>query len=245
MRFQHALAAQETYFSLLVEPLTFYKNVAPSKELRDASNEADALLRDYTVDASLRVDVFNAKVAAEKNIKASGKVLTSEEQRLVDKMILEGKRDGLALPESEREELKKLQKALSQTCLEFSVSLTLLSSRSSVDSLYRKTTTRKMASSASRRKNSRASLLMSCLDILNALLKVRRMSMTSPSRLQIFFPSSNTLKTQTFGDELSSPMNLVSTLTFHTLPKCSTFAAKLQHCSDIRPGQITGPKSRW
>ena len=140
MRFQHALAAQETHFGLIVEPLTFYKNVAPSKELRDASNEADALLRDYNVDASLRVDVFNAKVAAEKNIKASGKVLTPEEQRLVEKMILEGKRDGLALPEDEREELKKLQKALSQTCLEFSVSLILLSSRSSIDSRSKITT---------------------------------------------------------------------------------------------------------
>lgn len=138
--FQHALAAQETDFGLIAEPLTFYKNVSPSKELRDASNEADALLRDYNVDASLRVDVFNAKVAAEKNIKTSGKVLTPEEQRLVEKMILEGKRDGLALPEDEREELKKLQKALSQTCLEFSVSLILLSSRSSIDSRSKITT---------------------------------------------------------------------------------------------------------
>jgi Zn-dependent oligopeptidase len=128
MHFQQALALQETHFSIIAEPLTFYQNVAPSKELRDASNEADALLRDYSVDASLRVDVFNAKLAAEKNIKASGKALTPEEQRLVDKMILEGKRDGLALPEKEREELKKLQKALSQTCLEFSVSLVLHSS---------------------------------------------------------------------------------------------------------------------
>jgi Zn-dependent oligopeptidase len=127
MCFQHALAVQETHFSLVVEPLTFYKNVASSKELRDASNEADAILQDYIVDASLRVDVFNAKIAAEKNIKAAGKVLTPEEQRLVTKMILEGKRDGLGLPEKEREELKKSQKALSQTCLDFSVSLVFLS----------------------------------------------------------------------------------------------------------------------
>ena len=245
MRFQHALSVHDTYLNLIVEPLTFYKNVAPSKELRDASNEADALLRDYSVDASLRVDVFNAKVAAEKNIKVSGKVLTPEEQRLVDKMILEGKRDGLALPESEREELKKLQKALSQTCLEFSVSPTLLSSQPSVDSLRRKTTTRRTASSASRRKNSRASLPMSYLDITSALLKAQRMFMTSPSRLQIFSRSSNTLRSQTFEDELSKPMSLGSTLTFHTLPKCSTSAAKLQHCSDTRLGQITGLKSRW
>ena len=82
------------------------------KELRDAPNEAGALLRDYMVDASLGVDVLNANVAAEKNINASEKTLTPEEQRLVDKMIWEGKRGGLALPEDEREELKKLQKTL-------------------------------------------------------------------------------------------------------------------------------------
>ena len=125
MPFQNALAVHDTHFSLVVEPLTFYQNVSPSKELRDASNEADALLRDYIVVASLRLDGFNAKVAAGNNINASEKNLTPEEQRLVDKMILEGTRDGLALPEDEREELKKLQKAPSQTCLEFSVSLVL------------------------------------------------------------------------------------------------------------------------
>ena len=129
MRFQHALAVQEMHSNLIVESLRFYKNVSPLKELRDASNEADALLRDYSVDASLRVDIFNAKFAAGENIKASGKVLTPKEQRPVEKVILEGKRDGQVLPENEREEyLKNLQKALSQTCLEFIVSPMLLSS---------------------------------------------------------------------------------------------------------------------
>ena len=112
----------DPHFSLAVEPLSFYQNVSPPNELCDASNEASALLRDYIVGASLPVDVFNAKVAAENVINVSGKSLTPEEQRLVDKMILEGKRDGLALPEDERE---GLQKALSQTCLEFSVCLVL------------------------------------------------------------------------------------------------------------------------
>lgn len=69
----------------------------------------------------MRIDVFRAKQAAQANITKSGKVLTPEEQRLVDKMILDGKRAGLALPEDEREKLMKLKKELSQTCLEFSV----------------------------------------------------------------------------------------------------------------------------
>lgn len=72
----------------------------------------------------MRLDVFQAKVAAEKNLKESGEwdKLSNEERRLVDKMILDGKRAGLALPEKERDELMALQKELSQTCLEFSVS---------------------------------------------------------------------------------------------------------------------------
>ncbi|EPT05216.1 Metalloprotease [Fomitopsis schrenkii] len=115
-----ALAEAEAALDEVVEPLSFYQNVSTSKELRDASNEAEVLVRDYGVDASMRLDVFQAKVAAEKNIKASGKKLDAEEQRLVDKMLLDGKRAGLALPEAQRTELMKLKKELSQTSLEFS-----------------------------------------------------------------------------------------------------------------------------
>ncbi|CAL1713197.1 unnamed protein product [Somion occarium] len=68
----------------------------------------------------MRLDVFKAKQAAEKNIKDSGVKLNPEEERLVEKMILDGKRAGLALPEKEREELMKLQKEVSQASLEFS-----------------------------------------------------------------------------------------------------------------------------
>jgi Zn-dependent oligopeptidase len=78
----------------------------------------------------MRLDVFQAKLNAEKNIKKSGEwdKLSSEEKRLVDKMILDGKRDGLALPEKERNELMALKKVLSQTCLEFSVGTIIVSS---------------------------------------------------------------------------------------------------------------------
>ncbi|KAJ7147482.1 metallopeptidase MepB [Mycena crocata] len=116
-----ALEAAETEFETVNEPLGFYQNVSPSKQLRDASTEADSLVRDYGVESSMRLDVFQAKLAAEQNIKASGlwEKLSSEEQRLVDKMILEGQRSGLGLPENERNTLTILQKELSQVCLEF------------------------------------------------------------------------------------------------------------------------------
>lgn len=111
---------------MITDPLGFYQNVSPSKEIRDASNESEALVRDYSVESSMRLDVFQAKQAAEKNIKESGVKLTPEEQRLVEKSILDGKRAGLALPEKEREELMALQKEVSQASLEFSVSSDLL-----------------------------------------------------------------------------------------------------------------------
>jgi Zn-dependent oligopeptidase len=80
------------------------------------------MLRDYDVEISMRPDIFQAKLAAEKNMKSSGEWdrLDSESQRLVEKMIVDGKRAGLALPEEERDELKALKKALSDLCLQFS-----------------------------------------------------------------------------------------------------------------------------
>lgn len=117
-----ALAHGENKFNAVAEPLSFYQNVSTSKELRDASNEAEVIVRDFGVESSMRIDVFRAKQAAEKNIIASGKKLSTEEQRLVDKMILDGTRAGLALPDAERAKLTTLKKELSQICLEFSVS---------------------------------------------------------------------------------------------------------------------------
>jgi hypothetical protein len=58
---------------VVTDPVAFYQNVSPSKELRDASNEAEQLVPDFGVESSIRIDVYNAKVAAQKNIEASGK----------------------------------------------------------------------------------------------------------------------------------------------------------------------------
>ncbi|OSX59824.1 hypothetical protein POSPLADRAFT_1183536 [Postia placenta MAD-698-R-SB12] len=115
-----ALAEADTELSLVTEPLSFYQNVSTSKELRDASNAAEVLVRDYDVEASMRLDVFEVMVAAEENIKQSSAALGSEEQRLMERSLLDGKRAGLALPEKERGELTKLKKELSQASLEFS-----------------------------------------------------------------------------------------------------------------------------
>lgn len=62
--------------------------------------------------------MFKAKLAAQRNIKESGKELTAEEQRLVEKLVLDGTRDGLGLLEGERNQLLKLWKELSQLSAE-------------------------------------------------------------------------------------------------------------------------------
>jgi Zn-dependent oligopeptidase len=77
----------------------------------------------------MRIDVFNAKVAAQKDIESSGKKLNQEEKRLVEKMIQDGARAGLSLPEADRERLTEWKKELSQVCLEFNVSVFIVTIR--------------------------------------------------------------------------------------------------------------------
>ncbi|QRV81064.1 metallopeptidase MepB [Ceratobasidium sp. AG-Ba] len=109
------LALSEAQLDTTVEPLSFYQNVSPDKALRDASTDAEKLVRDFAIESSMRVDVYNALLAA----KDKGEKLSPEEQRLVDKMILDGKRAGLSLPEDKREELMKLKKEMSIACTDF------------------------------------------------------------------------------------------------------------------------------
>jgi Zn-dependent oligopeptidase len=89
--------------------------------VRDASLKAKKMLREYEVEISMRLDLFQVTLAAEKNMKSSGEWdrLDFESQRLVEKMITEGKRAGLALPEKERDELGMLKKELSDLILQF------------------------------------------------------------------------------------------------------------------------------
>jgi len=138
----------------------------------------------------MRLDVFHAKVAAEKNLKDSGEWdgLSSEAKRLVDKMLLDGKRAGLTLPEEKRNELGELKKEVSQACIEFgknyneeNVMLPLLTmKRNSNWTIFR-------ASFLSQLRNSKVSPMMPSLDTPSEPW-VRRNCTTSPSRLQISCP---------------------------------------------------------
>ncbi|KAG6864823.1 hypothetical protein C0993_008501, partial [Termitomyces sp. T159_Od127] len=82
-----ALAEADARFEAGTEPLAFYQNVSPSKELRDASNEAESIVRQFEIESSMRLDVYNAKIAAKKNLEESGEweKLSPEEKRLAEK----------------------------------------------------------------------------------------------------------------------------------------------------------------
>lgn len=102
------LAAAEAKLEAVGEPISFYQNVSISKELRDASNQAEVSIREFSVDASMRVDVFEAIKGAADAIESSEQELCSEDKRLVEKMLLDGKRAGLALPEEDRKTLTEV-----------------------------------------------------------------------------------------------------------------------------------------
>ncbi|KAH9481084.1 Thimet oligopeptidase [Psilocybe cubensis] len=116
------IESEQSTYNASIDVLTFYQNASGSQALREASSKADSRSRDFEVERSMRMDVFNAKIAAEKNIKAEeGKweEIGLEGRRLVEKMVLEGKRAGLGLPSEKQDELKMLKKELSQATLEF------------------------------------------------------------------------------------------------------------------------------
>ncbi|KZV95839.1 mitochondrial endopeptidase [Exidia glandulosa HHB12029] len=97
-----ALAETESAIFARGEPLTFYQNVSTNSALRDASAAAEVALKEYGIEREMRIDLFDAA----KDARASANTLSGEDERLADKILLEGKRAGLDLPEEQRKELE-------------------------------------------------------------------------------------------------------------------------------------------
>lgn len=121
---QSALAIAEAEFKCISESLAFYKDVSPDKELRDTSIAVDERSRKFANEESMREDLYKSMATAEANLHKMGgwEELTDEQKRLVEKMLLDGKRAGLALEKREdRERLKVLKDQLSDACSKFRV----------------------------------------------------------------------------------------------------------------------------
>jgi Zn-dependent oligopeptidase len=105
------LALEATVRTNTAEQLAFYQNVSPDEALRNAAETAEKRFNKHRIESSMRLDTFQALRDAKVNIDRSGQMLSFEEERLVEKMLLEGKRDGLDLPEETRADLVKVYAA--------------------------------------------------------------------------------------------------------------------------------------
>jgi len=97
--------------------LTFARQVAMDKTVRDASADASKKISELGIDLSLRKDVYENIKAFNKTEEA--KSLNYEQKRYLDVALRDGKRDGLLLSGDELEEFKKKKKKVSEIEIDF------------------------------------------------------------------------------------------------------------------------------
>jgi len=118
-----------------VEPSLFLQYVSTHEAVRDASVAGDKKVQDWGLEALTRLDVFEALVDAKEQTEREGVKLEAEERRLLDRLILDRKRNGLALEPKKREEYLQVRRLpvfifLSQQCALTALPLSPHSSRS-------------------------------------------------------------------------------------------------------------------
>lgn len=72
--------------------------------------------QEFGIESDMREDVF----AVVESVRELKEPLGVEDQRLLDKMVLEYKRNGLGLPKEKQELLKEIKKKMSQLSIQFS-----------------------------------------------------------------------------------------------------------------------------
>ncbi|RKP18218.1 zincin [Rozella allomycis CSF55] len=110
------IAKIEAEYSVASANIYFPQYVSPIKEVRDASVEANKALEEFSIETDMRADIYKVVLAvAEKN-----EELGPEDKRLLEKMLLDYKRNGLGLNEKKQELLKEIKKKLSNLAIQFS-----------------------------------------------------------------------------------------------------------------------------
>lgn len=95
-------ALKTAEFDREVEPSLFLQYVSTDEAVREASVAGDKKVQDWGLEALTRLDVFEAMVDAKEHTEKEGIKLEAEEQRLLDRLLMDRTRNGLALPEKER-----------------------------------------------------------------------------------------------------------------------------------------------
>jgi Zn-dependent oligopeptidase len=111
-----ALAYDESECGTLENNVTFPGYVSTNKEVRDSSSEAEKKLAEFGIESGMREDVYSAvKYVKEKEYEK----LDNDQKRILDRMIRDYERNGLALPEEQRQKVKDLKNKLSTICIDF------------------------------------------------------------------------------------------------------------------------------
>ncbi|XP_071545618.1 thimet oligopeptidase-like [Panulirus ornatus] len=101
----------------LGSPLDFPQHAATDKAVREASSKAEQKLEEFDVEMSMRKDIFDRVVAFRDTVNMEG--FSDEQKRLIEKLILHGKRNGLHLSEEIQVEVKKIKKRMSELSIQF------------------------------------------------------------------------------------------------------------------------------
>ncbi|KAJ3081939.1 hypothetical protein HK102_002022 [Quaeritorhiza haematococci] len=131
-----ALSPSECTFDTVIRPMgelenwattlggscQFLQYVSTNKEIRDASAEAHQKLTDFDIEQGMREDLFRAveNVLSNTPVSTLSQTLPPEDLRLLNKIHLGFKRNGLALPPLQRERLKSIKKRISELGIQFS-----------------------------------------------------------------------------------------------------------------------------
>eukprot|EP00743_Colponemidia_sp_Colp-15_P005899 GILK01006341.1.p1 GENE.GILK01006341.1~~GILK01006341.1.p1 ORF type:complete len:710 (+),score=127.31 GILK01006341.1:222-2132(+) len=113
------LAELEAQVASLRTNCDFLAHVSANKEVRDASTDADKLLSEEEIASGMRADVYRRVKAYQ----SKGESLTSESQRLVDRLVRDYERNGLHLSGSVQLQVKELKTKLSALCVEYQKNL--------------------------------------------------------------------------------------------------------------------------
>lgn len=110
------MALRENEVGLTGQILGFYQAVSTDKELRDASSEAEKMMDEFNIEASMREDIYKLVEAAFRRTEN----LDPESQRLLVKERKSYIRNGLNIPAGpQRDRFKEIKKRLSVISTEF------------------------------------------------------------------------------------------------------------------------------
>lgn len=127
-----ALAPEQQTFETVILPMSRVDNAvaglghlatslsyfSPEKDIRDASVEAEKEYDAFGIEQGMRKDLYDAVQNVFK--KTDLNALDPEDARLLTKTELDFRRNGLALEEKKRNELKEIRTKLSELSIEFS-----------------------------------------------------------------------------------------------------------------------------